>query len=73
MEIEMKSLRFADLSLVVKMALAPAFILLVYYFIDPVNTERLFTTVPGQIIVAIAVVLDVLAYLWARKILNPDI
>lgn len=55
------------------MALAPAFILLVYYFIDPVNTERLFTTVPGQIIVAIAVVMDVLAYLWARKILNPDI
>jgi tight adherence protein B len=55
------------------MALAPAFILLVYYFIDPVNTRRLFVSVPGQIIVTIAVVLDVLAYLWARKILNPDI
>jgi hypothetical protein len=44
---------------------APAGILIVYYlFVDPENTTRLFTTVPGQII---------LAYLWARKILNPEI
>lgn len=55
------------------MAIAPAFILVVYYFIDPINTERLFTTVPGQIILSIAFVLDLLAYFWARKILNPDI
>ncbi len=55
------------------MALAPAFILVVYFFIDPVNTERLFNTVPGQMILSIALVLNLLAYFWARKILNPDI
>ena len=55
------------------MALAPLLILVVYTFVDPVNTARLFTTVPGQIILCIAIVLNLLAYLWARRILNPDI
>ncbi len=57
----------------VYMALAPLFIVIVYYFVDPLNTTRLFTTLPGQILLGISVVLDVLAYLWARVILNPDI
>jgi tight adherence protein B len=57
----------------VYMALAPAFILAAYYFVDPKNTPLLFVTVPGQILLAIALVLNVLAYLWARAILNPDI
>jgi tight adherence protein B len=56
------------------MALAPAAILAIYYFIvDPVNTTRLFTTVAGQVILSTALVLNVIAYLWARQILNPDI
>jgi tight adherence protein B len=56
------------------MALAPAAILAIYYFIvDPVNTERLFVTVPGQVILSAALILNVMAYLWARQILNPDI
>jgi tight adherence protein B len=55
------------------MALAPGFILGVYYFIDPINTERLFTTVPGQIMLSISLLLNIVAYVWARKILNPDI
>lgn len=56
------------------MALAPLFILALYYFfLDPINTERLFTTFVGQIMLSIAVVLDVVAYLWARKILTPEI
>ncbi len=55
------------------MALAPLLILLVYAFVDPVNTARLFTTVPGQILLCIAIVLNLAAYFWARKILNPDI
>lgn len=56
------------------MALAPFFILVLYYFVvDPVNTERLFTTLPGQLILSVAIVLNVVAYLWARQILNPDI
>jgi tight adherence protein B len=58
----------------VYMALAPVFILLLYYFaVDAENTARLFTQVPGQIILAIAVVLNLLAYLWARSILSTEI
>lgn len=55
------------------MAIAPLIILVVYYFVDPVNTMRLFTTVPGQILLSISLVLDVIAYVWARTILTPDI
>jgi Flp pilus assembly protein TadB len=56
------------------MALAPVFVLAVYYFvIDPVNTERLFTTFAGQVMLSFAVVLNVTAWLWARQILNPEI
>lgn len=58
----------------VYMALAPLAILAMYYFvIDRENTERLFTTVPGQIMLCTALVLNVIAYLWARAILNPEI
>ena len=57
----------------VYMALAPPIILLVYYFVDPINTGRLFTTVPGQVILSVAIVLNVVAGLWARAILTPDI
>jgi len=56
------------------MALAPFFVLAIYYFVvDPQNTERLFTTFVGQIMLCAALVLNVVAYLWSRQILNPDI
>jgi tight adherence protein B len=57
----------------VYMALAPPLILLVYYFVDPINTGRLFTTLPGQIMLSVAIILDVVAWIWARAILTPDI
>jgi tight adherence protein B len=58
----------------VYMALAPFAVMLMYYFfIDPENTERLFTTVPGQLILCASLVLNIVAYLWARAILNSDI
>ncbi|MDY0165121.1 MAG: type II secretion system F family protein [Thermoguttaceae bacterium] len=57
----------------VYMALAPALILLVYYFVDPENTVLLFTIVPGQILLAVAVVLNVIAYFWAQVILRPNL
>lgn len=57
----------------VYMALAPLIILIVYFFVDRVNTVRLFVTLPGQIMLTIAIVLDVFAWLWARAILTPDI
>jgi len=54
--------------------LAPLAVLAIYYFvIDPVNTERLFTTVWGQVILCAAIVLNTAAYLWARAILNSEI
>ncbi|MEX0718430.1 MAG: type II secretion system F family protein [Planctomycetaceae bacterium] len=56
------------------MALAPIAILTMYWFlVDRENTARLFTTVLGQILLSIALILNVVAYLWARKILNPDL
>lgn len=56
------------------MAMAPFAVLLLYYLlVDPVNTERLFTTFWGQMMLSAAVLLDVIAYLWARVILNPEI
>ncbi len=57
----------------VYMALAPGIILVAYYFVDPVNTTMLFTRTLGQMLLAMAVVLNVVAYLWARAILTPDI
>ncbi|MEM9943845.1 MAG: type II secretion system F family protein [Planctomycetota bacterium] len=57
----------------VYMALAPPIILVVYYFVDPINTGRLFTTVPGQFLLSISVIFDVIAFLWARSILTPDL
>ncbi len=55
------------------MALAPPVILVMNYFIDPVHTRMLFTEVPGQMILCLAAVMNLLAYLWARMILNPEI
>ena len=56
------------------MALVPIAILALYYFVvDPINTEKLFTTVLGQLFLCASIVLNVIAYLWARHILNPDI
>jgi len=55
------------------MAMVPPVILVVYYFVDPRNTMLLFTEVFGQLLLAVAMVLNVVAYFWARKILNPDI
>ncbi|NQU26481.1 MAG: type II secretion system F family protein [Candidatus Nealsonbacteria bacterium] len=55
------------------MAMIPAVVLVVYYFVDPRNTMLLFTEVVGHMLLSIVVVLDVVAYAWARVILNPDI
>jgi len=57
----------------VYMAIAPAVILVVYWFVDPVNTRLLFTEVFGQVLLGVALVLNVVAFFWARAILNPDI
>jgi tight adherence protein B len=52
------------------MACAPPFILTVYYFFfDPLQTTRLFTEPAGIMMLSIAALLNVSAYLMARKIL----
>jgi tight adherence protein B len=55
------------------MALAPAFILAIYYFMDANTVIQLFVSTAGNILLAVAVLLNLVAYLWARAILNPDI
>jgi tight adherence protein B len=57
----------------VYMGLAPLFILAAYYFLDPENTRLLFTQTVGQILLAVALILNIVAYVWARMILTPDI
>ncbi|HCK52387.1 MAG TPA: hypothetical protein DIC23_04155 [Planctomycetaceae bacterium] len=57
----------------VYMALAPFVILMMNYFIDPVHTRMLFTEIPGQMILCLAGILNLMAYFWARVILNPEI
>jgi len=57
----------------VYMALAPAVILVAYYFVDPDNTSLLFTQFFGQVLLAIALLFNLAAYFWAKAILNPDI
>ena len=51
----------------VYMAIAPALILVVYYFVDPDSTRLLFTETVGHIVLAAAVVFNVVAYFWARE------
>jgi tight adherence protein B len=55
------------------MAIAPAIILVVYYFVAPEDTVRLFTTFLGQMMLSAALVLNVAAYVWARLIVTPDL
>ncbi|MHC4181100.1 MAG: type II secretion system F family protein, partial [Planctomycetota bacterium] len=59
----------------VYMALAPAFILPLYYFfvLDEEEAAALFTKPLGQLLLIVAVTLNVVAYVWARVILSPDI
>ena len=57
----------------VYMAIVPPLILVAYAWLDPNNVRLLFVTVPGQILLSIAVLLNVAAYLWAMKILSPRI
>ncbi|MBL8851417.1 MAG: type II secretion system F family protein [Planctomycetaceae bacterium] len=58
----------------VYMAMAPAAILFLYYFgLDPESTSRLFTELPGQMMLATAAILNIVAYFWARRILSPEI
>ncbi|HPU07371.1 MAG TPA: type II secretion system F family protein [Thermogutta sp.] len=55
------------------MAFAPLVFLIGFYFMDPENTMLLFTQPLGHLLLGMAIILDVVAYLWARALLRPDI
>ncbi len=56
------------------MSLAPATILAMYWaFLDPASVERLFVEPPGQLVLVAAALLNLVAYVWAQSILNPDL
>lgn len=57
----------------VYMALSPAVFLVALYFLDPENTSALFTQPVGHLLLGMAIVLNVVAYIWARALLRPDI
>jgi len=57
----------------VYMAMVPPIILVVFWFVDPDNTALLFNTFVGQMLLATAVLLNVIAYFWAARILKADI
>jgi len=46
---------------------------IVYFIVDAKGVERMFVTTPGKIILAAIVVLNILGFLWIRKIMDIDI
>jgi len=46
---------------------------IVYFIVDPLGVERMFVSTPGKIILAAIVVLNILGFLWIRKIMDIDI
>ena len=57
----------------VYMALTPVFILVAYYFVDSQAVANIFVTTIGQLLLTTSATLNIIAYFWARHILNPDI
>ncbi len=56
------------------MSLAPAAILAMYWaFLDPGSVERLFVEPAGQLVLVAAVLLNLVAYAWAQRILDSDL
>ncbi|MBL7218615.1 MAG: type II secretion system F family protein [Phycisphaerae bacterium] len=46
---------------------------IVYFIVDAKGVERMFTSTPGKIILAAIVVLNILGFLWIKKIMDIDI
>lgn len=56
------------------MSLAPGVILAMYWaFLDPESVERLFSQTAGQLVLVAAGLLNVVAWLWAQRILDADL
>ena len=57
----------------VYMTVVPVILLGVYALIDPESTRLLFVTLPGQLLLALAVLLSAGAYTWALRILGAEL
>jgi len=55
------------------MGAMPAVVLGILYLIDPYDVRMLFTTTPGRVVLLIIVALNVVGFLWIRKIVSIDI
>ena len=55
------------------MAAMPLVIIIIFYFIAPEGVKLLFTDPIGKSVLALIVLLNVLGFLWIRKIVNIDI
>ncbi len=55
------------------MGAMPAVILCILYFIDPVGVKMLFTEEAGKLVLLAIVLLNVVGFLWIRKIVAIDI
>ena len=56
------------------MSLAPAVILAMYWaFLDPGSVERLFVEPAGQLVLLAAILLNIVAFVWAQRILDSDL
>ncbi len=51
----------------------PAVVLGIYYFIDSAGVQRLFTDDLGKVLLAVMIVLNVIGFLWIRKVVSIDI
>ncbi len=51
----------------------PAVVMGILYFIDSAGTTRLFTEALGNMILMVVVILNVVGYIWIRKIMTIDI
>jgi tight adherence protein B len=58
---------------VVILAIFPFAFLVMFYFLNPEGTSLLFTTVLGQIVLLVVIVLVYFAVRWAQSILDVDI
>jgi len=58
---------------VVILAIFPFAFLVMFYFLNPEGTTLLFTTVLGQIVLLVVIVLVYFAVRWAQRILDVDI
>lgn len=57
----------------IMMGCMPLVVLLIYYFIDPRGVTLMFSDFTGQLTLVIAVVMNVIGFLWLRQVISFEI